>query len=162
MSLINDIIEVADDELRYPTASELTAVKDYMSDGARRLRIAEALSENRKRIVDESQRLLFAKRPEYRQTGGNAATQKRYTQCLRDYDWYLRLATYGIIAGDKGPIESIGLVGVREMYNALDVPISGMIDAMKFMKGIALELLNTEDVAVAEPYFDYIIAAMSS
>ncbi|WP_026101276.1 allophycocyanin subunit alpha-B [Synechococcus sp. PCC 7336] len=162
MSLINDLLEVADDELRYPTASELAAVRDYMGDGARRLRIAEVLSENRKKIVDESQRLLFAKRPEYRQTGGNASTQKRYNQCLRDYDWYLRLVTYGIIAGDKGPIESIGLVGVREMYNALNVPIPGMVDAMKFMKGVALELLNTEDIAVAEPYFDYIITAMSA
>ena len=162
MSVINDIIEVADDELRYPTSSELAAVKDYMGSGARRLRIAEVLTENRKKIVDESQRLLFAKRPEYRQQGGNASSPKQYNQCLRDYDWYLRLITYGIIAGDKGPIESIGLVGVREMYNALNVPIPGMVDAMKFMKEVSLSLLNTEDAAEAEPFFDYIISAMAA
>ncbi len=51
MSVINDIIEIADDELRYPTSSELDAVKQYMGTGARRLRIAEILSENRKKLL---------------------------------------------------------------------------------------------------------------
>ena len=161
MSVINDILVVADDELRYLTSSELTAVKEYMSDGSRRLRIAEVLTENRKKIIDSAQTSLFTKRPEYRQSGGNAASQKQYNQCLRDYDWYLRLITYGVIAGDKGPIESIGLVGVREMYNALNVPMAGMVDAMVFLKQVSLELLNTEDAQLAEPYFDYVITAMS-
>ncbi len=72
------------------------------------------------------------------------------------------MITYGIIAGDKGPIESIGLVGVREMYNALNVPIPGMVDAMKLMKEVSLDLLNTEDAAEAAPFFDYIISAMDA
>ena len=81
--------------------------------------------------------------------------------CLRDYGWYLRLITYGIIAGDKDPIESIGLVGVREMYNALDVPVPGMVEAIRCLKEASLGLLSNEEVTEAEPYFDYIIQAMS-
>lgn len=161
MSVINQAIVGADNELRYLSAGELSAVKDYMSSGARRLQVAEVLTENKKRIIDEAQRQLFTQRPEYRRPGGNANGDRQYNQCLRDYDWYLRLITYGIIAGSKEPIESIGLIGVREMYNSLNVPIPGMIDAIRTLKDAALALLDSESAAVAAPYFDYVINVMS-
>ncbi|MDX2271744.1 MAG: allophycocyanin subunit alpha-B [Cyanobacteriota bacterium] len=161
MSVINQVIEVADDQLRYPSVSELQAVRDYMASGAMRLQIANTLTENKKRIIDQAQKQLFNKRPDYLQVGGNAYGDKKYNQCLRDYDWYLRLATYGIIAGSKQPIEATGLVGVREMYNSLNVPIPGMIDAIRFLKEAALSLLDAEAAAEAAPYFDYMINAMA-
>lgn len=160
MSVINQVIATADDELRYPSVDELQAVQTYMGTGLRRLEIAQILTENKKRIIDQAQKKLFAKHPDYLRSGGNAFGDKRYNQCLRDYDWYLRLITYGIISGTKEPIESIGLIGVREMYNALNVPIPGMVDAIVFMKEAALELLSSEDAAEATPYFDYVINAM--
>ncbi|GAB4217842.1 MAG: allophycocyanin subunit alpha-B [Synechococcales cyanobacterium] len=160
MSVINQLISVADEELRYPSISELQAVRDYMATGQQRLQVAEQLAENKKRIIDEAQKLLFNKRPDYLQQGGNAYGSKRYNQCLRDYDWYLRLVTYGIIAGNKDLIESIGLIGVREMYNSLNVPIAGMIDAIRFLKQAALDVLDSSSAAVAAPYFDYVINAM--
>ncbi len=161
MSVINDVITLADDELRYLTVSELQAVTDYVRTGAMRLRIAESLTESKKRIVDQAQKQLFVQHPEYRQVGGNAYSDKQYNQCLRDYDWYLRLITYGIIAGSKEPIESIGLIGVREMYNALNVPIPGMIDAIIALKQAALNVLSDVEASEAAPYFDYVINAMA-
>ncbi len=161
MSVINQVLTVADDELRYPSISELQAVQDYMAAGSKRLQVATVLTENNKRIIDEAQRRLFDKHPEYTQRGGNADTDKKYNQCLRDYDWYLRLVTYGIISGSKEPIESIGLIGVREMYNALNVPIPGMVDAIIFLKEASLSILDPESAAEAAPYFDYVINAMS-
>jgi len=161
VSVINQVIEVADDELRYPSVAELQAVKGYMGTGLRRLEIAQILTDNKKQIIDRAQKKLFAKHPDYIPSGGNAFGDKRYNQCLRDYDWYLRLITYGIISGTKEPIESIGLIGVREMYNALNVPVPGMVDAIVFMKEASLDLLVSEDAAEASPYFDYVINAMS-
>jgi allophycocyanin-B len=93
--------------------------------------------------------------------GGNAFGQKQRALCLRDYGWYLRLITYGVIAGDKAPIESIGLIGVREMYNALAVPVPGMVEAIRCLKEASLSLLSDEDVVEATPYFDYVIQSMS-
>jgi allophycocyanin alpha subunit len=46
--------------------------------------------------------------------------------CLRDMDYYLRLITYGVVAGDVTPIEEIGLVGVREMYKSLGTDIGAV------------------------------------
>ncbi|MEM6434913.1 MAG: allophycocyanin subunit alpha-B [Cyanobacteria bacterium P01_A01_bin.70] len=161
MSVVSQVILNADDELRYPTAGELQSIEAYLSTGEQRMQIAQTLSENEKKIVDKASQELWRRRPDFIAPGGNAFGQKQRALCLRDYGWYLRLITYGIIAGDKDPIESIGLVGVREMYNALDVPVPGMVEAIRCLKEASLGLLSNEEVTEAEPYFDYIIQAMS-
>ena len=125
------------------------------------MRIAETLAEGEKKIVDQASRELWRKRPDFIAPGGNAYGQKQRALCLRDYGWYLRLVTYGVLAGSIEPIESIGLVGVREMYNALNVPVPGMVEAINCLKQASLRLLTDEDAAEAAPYFDYIIQAMS-
>ncbi len=161
MSVVSQVILKADDELRYPTFGELQAVKDYFQTGEQRTRIVEALSLNEKKIVQEASKQLWKKRPDFIAPGGNAYGDKQRALCLRDYGWYLRLVTYGVLAGDKDPIESIGIVGAREMYNALGVPVPGMAEAIRCLKTASLELLSDEDAAEAAPYFDYIIQAMS-
>ncbi|MEM1308153.1 MAG: allophycocyanin subunit alpha-B [Cyanobacteria bacterium P01_D01_bin.71] len=161
MSVVSQVILNADDELRYPTIGELKSIETYLSTGKRRLQIAQTLSENEKKVVDRASRELWKLHPDYIAPGGNAYEQKQRALCLRDYGWYLRLITYGIIAGDKDPIERIGLVGVREMYNALSVPVPGMADAIRCLRDASLDLLSDEDASEAAPYFDYIIQAMS-
>lgn len=161
MSVVSQVILNADDELRYPTSGELKAIEDFLKTGEQRMRIASTLSENEKKIVEQASRELWRRRPDFIAPGGNAFGQKQRALCLRDYGWYLRLITYGVVAGDKSPIESIGLVGVREMYNALNVPVPGMAEAVRCLKAASLNLLSDEDAAEAAPYFDYIIQAMS-
>lgn len=161
MSVVSQVISNADDQLRYPTIGELSSIKAYLATGVKRTRIAETLSENEKKIVDKASKELWVRRPDFIAPGGNAFGQKQRALCLRDYGWYLRLITYGIVAGDKEPIERIGLIGVREMYNALDVPVPGMAEAIRCLKEASLGLLSEEDAQEAEPYFDYIIQAMS-
>ncbi len=161
MSVVSQVILQADDELRYPSSGELRGIQEFLKTGQQRIRIAETLAENEKKIVDQAQKQLFKKRPDYRAPGGNAYGQREYNQCIRDYGWYLRLVTYGILAGDKDPIEKIGLVGVKEMYNSLNVPVPGMIDAIQCLKEASLGLLSAEDVNEAGPYFDFIIQSMS-
>ncbi|MEM6256047.1 MAG: allophycocyanin subunit alpha-B [Cyanobacteria bacterium P01_D01_bin.156] len=162
MSVVSQVILNADDELRYPTSGELKGIQDFLKTGPQRLIIAQALADNEQKIVDRASQALWRRRPDFIAPGGNAYGQKQRSLCLRDYGWYLRLITYGIIAGDKDPIESIGLVGVREMYNALDVPVPGMVAAIECLKDASLNLLTEEQAAEAAPYFDYIIQAMAS
>ncbi|MGF1541490.1 MAG: allophycocyanin [Pleurocapsa sp.] len=161
MSIVSQVILQADDELRYPSSGELAGIKKFLTTGERRVRIAETLATNEKKIVDKAGRELFKIRPEYRSPGGNAYGQKQYNQCIRDFGWYLRLVTYGVLAGDKEPIEKTGLIGVREMYNSLEVPVPGMIDAIRCLRDASLALLSKEDAQEASPYFDYIIQSMS-
>jgi allophycocyanin-B len=161
MSVISQLILQADDELRYPSTGELKSIKDFFKTGEQRVRIASTLAENEKKIVDQATKQLWQKRPDFIAPGGNAYGQRQRNQCIRDYRWYLRLVTYGVLAGDKEPIEKIGLIGAREMYNALGVPLPGMAEAIRCLKNAATPLLTPEDAAEAAPYFDYIIQAMS-
>ena len=161
MSIVSQVILKADDELRYPSSGELQGIKAFLDTGLLRVQIAQTLAENEKKIVEKAGQELFTKRPDYRAPGGNASGQKQYNQCLRDFGWYLRLATYGILAGDKEPIEKIGLIGAKEMYNSLGVPLPGMVESIRCLKNASLALLSTEEANEAAPYFDYIIQYMS-
>lgn len=162
MTVVSQVILQADDELRYPSSGELSSIKDFFKTGEQRLRIAQTLSENEKRIVDEASRQLWRKRPDFIAPGGNAYGQRQRSQCLRDYGWYLRLVTYGVLAGDKGPIENIGLEGAREMYNSLGVPMPGMAEAMRCLKDASLALLSPTDASETQPFFDFLIQGMET
>jgi allophycocyanin-B len=52
MSVVSQVILLADDELRYPTSGELNGIKDFFKTGAQRTRIAAVLSENEKATVN--------------------------------------------------------------------------------------------------------------
>ncbi len=161
MSVVSQLILQADDDLRYPSTGELNTIKEFLKTGEQRMRIAATLAENEKKIVTEASKKLWQKRPDFIAPGGNAYGERQRALCLRDYGWYLRLITYGVLAGDKEPIEKIGLIGVREMYNSLGVPVPGMVESIRCLKTAALNLMSAEDAAEAAPYFDYIIQSMS-
>jgi allophycocyanin-B len=161
MSVVTQVILNADEELRYPSSGELKSIQDFLQTGSQRMRIATTLADNEKKIVQEASKALWKKRPDFIAPGGNAYGDKQRALCLRDYGWYLRLVSYGVLSGDKGPIESIGLIGVKDMYNSLGVPVPGMVESIRCLKNAALGLMSDEDAAEAAPYFDYIIQSMS-
>ena len=161
MSVVSQVILKADDELRYPSSGELKNIKEFLQTGDQRMRIITTLAENEKKIVQQASKQLWQKRPDFIAPGGNAYGEKQRALCLRDYGWYLRLITYGLLSGDIGPIEKIGLIGVREMYNSLGVPVPGMVESIRCLKQASLDLLSAEDAAEAGPYFDYLIQGMS-
>nr|YP_010335721.1 allophycocyanin gamma subunit [Chroothece richteriana]UNJ14127.1 allophycocyanin gamma subunit [Chroothece richteriana] len=161
MSIISQTILEADDQLRYLTITELYSIQDYLKTGAKRIDIINKIKAKEKEIIRAASKQLFQIHPDYIAPGGNASGGKQRSLCLRDYGWYLRLITYGILAGDKGPIEKIGLVGVKEMYNSLNVPIIGMIDSIACLKQSTVALFSQEENEIIEPYFDFIIRSMS-
>jgi allophycocyanin alpha subunit len=118
------------------------------------------LTENRERIVKQAGDQLFQKRPDVVSPGGNAYGQEMTATCLRDMDYYLRLITYGVVAGDVTPIEEIGVVGVREMYRSLGTPIEAVAESVRAMKNVATSMMSGEDAAEAGSYFDYLVGAM--
>ncbi|MGD1856012.1 MAG: allophycocyanin subunit alpha [Leptolyngbyaceae cyanobacterium] len=160
MSIVTKSIVNADAEARYLSPGELDRIKGFVSSGERRLRIAQVLTESRERIIKQAGDQLFQKRPDVVSPGGNAYGEEMTATCLRDMDYYLRLVTYGIVAGDVTPIEEIGLVGAKEMYNSLGTSIPAVADSIRFMKGVASSLLSGDDAAEAASYFDYVVGAM--
>nr|YP_009243949.1 allophycocyanin gamma subunit [Sporolithon durum]AMK96191.1 allophycocyanin gamma subunit [Sporolithon durum] len=161
MSLVSQIIVNADNELRYPTIGELKSIQNYLDTGENRIRISSLLRDKEQIIIQKASKTIFQIHPEYIAPGGNAEGARKRSLCLRDYGWYLRIITYGLLSGDKKSIEKIGLIGVKEMYNSLGVPIIGMIDGIRCLKDASLGLLSKEDSKIIAPYFDFIIQGMS-
>lgn len=160
MSIVTKSIVNADAEARYLSPGELDRIKAFVTTGAQRLRIAQILTEGRERIVKEAGNQLFQKRPDVVSPGGNAYGEEMTATCLRDMDYYLRLVTYGVVAGDVTPIEEIGLVGVTEMYRSLGTSIEAVAESVRLMKAVATSLMSGDDAAEAGAYFDYVAGAM--
>ncbi len=160
MSIVTKSIVNADAEARYLSPGELDRIKGFVSSGEKRLRIAQIIADSRERLVKQAGDQLFQKRPDVVSPGGNAYGEEMTATCLRDLDYYLRLVTYGIVAGDVTPIEEIGLVGVREMYKSLGTPIEGVAEGVRALKSASASLLSGEDAAEAGSYFDYVIGGL--
>ncbi len=54
MSVVSQVILNADDELRYPTSGELKGIENFLKTGNQRMRIAQTLADNEKKIVDQA------------------------------------------------------------------------------------------------------------
>jgi allophycocyanin-B len=161
MSVVIQVLSRADEELRYPTLGELQNIQSFLQSGSQRIRIATTLAENEDKIVKKASAELWKIHPDYISPGGNAYGQKQRAQCLRDFGWYVRLASYGVLAGDQESIDQIGILGAREMYNSLGVPVNGMADSIRCLKDATLALLSKDDAETTAPYFDFMIQAMS-
>jgi allophycocyanin alpha subunit len=161
MSIVTKSIVNADAEARYLSPGELERIKSFVVAGESRLRIAEALAGSRERIVKEAGDQLFQKRPDVVSPGGNAYGEQMTAACLRDLDYYLRLVTYGIVAGDATPIEEIGLVGAKEMYKSLGTPLEALAEGVRQMKNIAISMMSGSDASEVAAYFDYVIGGLS-
>jgi allophycocyanin alpha subunit len=160
MSIVTKSIVNADAEARYLSPGELDRIKSFVSSGETRLRIAQTLTDSRERIIKEAGDRLFQKRPDVVSPGGNAYGEEMTATCLRDMDYYLRLITYGVVAGDVTPIEEIGLVGVKEMYKSLGTDIGAVAQSVREMKEVATSLMSAEDTSEAGSYFDYVVGAL--
>ncbi|GAB1538135.1 allophycocyanin subunit alpha [Scytonema sp. NUACC21] len=160
MSLIIKSIVNADAEARYLNPGELDRIKSFAKSGEVRMRLVQVLTENRDRIVKQTGNQLFQKRPDIVSPGGNAYGQEMTATCLRDMDYYLRLITYSLVAGEDTPIQEIGVIGVREMYRSLGTPIEAVAEGIRAMKNVTTSMLSSEDASLVGGYFDYLIAAM--
>ncbi len=160
MSIVTKSIVNADAEARYLSPGELDRIKAFVTTGESRVRIAQTLTESRERIVKEAGDRLFQKRPDVVSPGGNAYGEEMTATCLRDMDYYLRLITYGVVAGDVTPIEEIGLVGVKEMYKSLGTDIGAVAQSVREMKEVSTGMMSAQDAGEAASYFDYVIGAM--
>lgn len=149
---------------RYLDRDAIDNLKSYFSEGAARVKVASMINGNAADIVKQASAQLFEEVPELLRPGGNAYTTRRYSACLRDLDYYLRYATYAMVAGDNDILDERVLQGLRETYNSLGVPIGPTVRGIKIMgdtiKAMASEA-GIEDTAFIDVPFDHMIRDFS-
>ncbi|MEL6383328.1 MAG: allophycocyanin subunit alpha-B [Cyanobacteria bacterium J06626_18] len=158
MSLVTELILSADSEARYPAPKELRIFQDFAKTGEQRIRIAKALAENEQRIVQNGSQKFWERCPN---TPSNSGNDRKTASCQRDQGWYVRLIAYSILAGSERPLEEIGTVGIKEMYNNLEIPIRNIAECMRCLKEEAMTVMSEEDAQEVAPYFDLIIHSLS-
>ena len=149
---------------RYFDRNAIDNLKSYFDSGTARVQAAAAINSNAAAIVKQAGAKLFEELPELIRPGGNAYTTRRFAACLRDMDYYLRYATYALVAGNTNVLDERVLQGLRETYNSLGVPIGSTVQGIQIMKGIVKEQVAAAGIAntafVDEP-FDHITRELS-
>jgi len=159
MSIITKTIAQADREARYLNAGELIAIGDFYQGGVSRLSLATILAENEQKIVQKASLRFWERCPD---TPSNSGNRTYRASCLRDQSWYVRLITYSLVVGDIEPLAEIGTMGIKEMYESLEIPLPNLVEAIRCLKEASLELFSSKDATEVAPYFNYLIQSLMS
>ncbi|HEY9624182.1 MAG TPA: allophycocyanin subunit beta [Crinalium sp.] len=157
---ITAVINSSDVQGKYLDAAALEKLKVYFSTGELRVRAASTISSNASAIVKEAvaKSLLYS---DITRPGGNMYTTRRYAACIRDLDYYLRYATYAMLAGDPSILDERVLNGLKETYNSLGVPIGATVQAIQAIKEVVASLVGADAGKEMGVYLDYISSGLS-
>lgn len=161
---ITNLIRNYDRTGRYLDRDAFDNLKSFYLSGGDRITAAAVINANAAAIVKEAAAALFEEVPELIRAGGNAYTTRRYSACLRDMDYYLRYASYALVAGDNHVLDERVLQGLRETYNSLGVPIAPTVRGVQIMKSVVRSMVAAAGVADAsfvDAPFDHISQELS-
>ncbi|MFP4007300.1 MAG: allophycocyanin subunit beta [Spirulinaceae cyanobacterium] len=161
---ITNLIRNYDVAGRYLDRNAIDDLKAYFESGNQRVMVATMITANAAAIVKTAGTQLFEEVPELLRPGGNAYTTRRYSACLRDMDYYLRYASYALVAADNDVLDERVLQGLRETYNSLSVPIGPTVRGIQIMKeGIKILAMESgiEDTSFIDGPFDHMTRELS-
>ncbi|MUG91572.1 allophycocyanin subunit beta [Scytonema sp. UIC 10036] len=161
---VTSLIKNYDVAGRYFDRNAIDNLKSYFESGTARVQAAASINSNAASIVKQAGSKLFDELPELIRPGGNAYTTRRYAACLRDMDYYLRYATYALVAGSMDVLDERVLQGLRETYNSLGVPIGPTVRGIQIMKDIVKEQVaatGVNDTTFLDEPFDYMTRELS-
>ncbi|MEO0967409.1 MAG: allophycocyanin subunit beta [Cyanobacteria bacterium J06639_18] len=161
---VTNLIQNYDIAGRYFDRNAIDSLKSYFESGTSRVKAAAMINSNAAAIVKQAGLALFDELPELIRPGGNAYTTRRYAACLRDMDYYLRYATYALVAGSMDVLDERVLQGLRETYNSLGVPIGPTVRGIQIMKDIAkgqIAEAGISDTSFVDEPFDYMTRELS-
>lgn len=161
---VTSLIKNYDITGRYLDRNALDNLKSYFDTGMARVQAAAVINANAAQIVKQAGLQLFDELPELIRPGGNAYTTRRYAACLRDMDYYLRYASYALVAGDMDVLDERVLEGLRETYNSLGVPIGPTVRGIQIMKEIVQSQVEAAGLPVGtylDQPFDYMTREFS-
>jgi phycobilisome core component len=142
---------------RYLDSDAMSRLQAYYQSGTARIKAASTLTANASELVKQAGSQLFSEQPELIRPGGNAYTTRRYAACLRDMDYYLRYATYALVAGDPSVLDERVLQGLRETYNSLGVPIAPTVRGIEILKQLSKQKVaeaGIQDTGFVDMPFD--------
>jgi phycobilisome core component len=143
---------------RYLDREAISRIDDYYAQSAVRLAAVELINGEAAAIVREASQRLWLENPELILPGGNAYTTRRLAACLRDMDYFLRYASYALIADDFTVLDERVLNGLDDTYKSLGVPTGPTVRGIALMADVVSEKL-AESGAVSSPSAEAVVRA---
>ena len=149
---------------KYLDKNAMNQIEDYFKTGLDRIKTIEFINSRASKIIKKASAQLYSEQPELLRPGGNSYTTRRYAACLRDLEYYLRYASYALIAGNNNILNERVLNGLKETYNSLGVPIAPTARSIQILQNIIQEeissIYNIDTLLISEP-FQYLINTIS-
>ncbi len=157
---ITAVINPADEKGKYLDGSELDKLQQYYQSGTLRVKAAKQISVDAASIISATvaKSLLYG---DITCPGGNMYPTRRYAACLRDLSYFLRYATYAMLAADASILDERVLTGLKETYLSLGVPLDRTIQAIQAMKEVVSERVGAQAGQEIGIYFDHIASGLS-
>lgn len=152
-------LQTADDEKRYPSDEDLTAIAAVGVDA---IAAVKQLRDQAADIVDEARAGVLQTFPGILEPGGGLYPPMRAEACWRDFWHFLRCITYGIASQQQTYTSPEGLAAMEQLYEELQVPLPAMVEGLKGIKKASLRRFPASAQPALAPYFDHLIAQLSA
>lgn len=142
----------------------INELNNYFLTAVQTLKAIQIINSKASKIIKETATILYGEQPELLRPGGNSYTTRRYSACLRDIEYYLRYASYALIAGNCNILDERVLDGLKDTYNSLNVPIAPTIRSIKILEERVNQELLFDDMISKEIImlpFEYMIISLS-
>ncbi|MEO1620266.1 MAG: phycobilisome protein [Cyanobacteria bacterium J06632_3] len=164
--------QAADDESRYLTDADLAAVVTgsvsvepdpaFAAVNLDPTTVVTTLREQASEIVDEARAVVLTSFPDILEPGGGLYPPMRAEACWRDFWQFLRCITYGIAGQQHHYTSTAGLEAMEQLYEELKVPLPAMVTGLIGVKRASLKRFPVESYPALSPYFDHLIARLST
>jgi phycobilisome core component len=149
---------------RYFDRAAIDRIDTYYAQAATRLAAVELINREATAVVREASQRLWLEDPELILPGGNAYTTRRLAACLRDMDYFLRYASYALIADDVTILDERVLNGLDDTYKSLGVPTGPTVRSISLMADVLVEMLSAagiDDAGVARAPFEHLCRGLA-
>lgn len=147
---ISGVIGRYDQLGRYLDRTAIDRLDSYYAQSSLRLLAVELINREATEIVREASQRLWKQNPELILPGGNAYTTRRLAACLRDMDYFLRYASYALIADDVTILDERVLNGLDDTYKSLGVPTGPTVRSIALLGEVVIEMLSAAGVGSAD------------
>ncbi len=153
-SAVTTVVISADAAGRFPSMSDIEAVKGSFDRAPARMQAAEKIAAQIDKFTTEAVDAVYSK---------GTYVQENKDKCARDIHHYLRLINYCLVTGGTGPLDEWGIAGMREVIRAQVLPTAAYIEAFTYIRDKVCIPRDMEPQACAEfqGLLDYLINALS-
>ncbi len=153
-SAVTTVVAAADAAGRFPSISDIEAVKGSFDRAAARMEAAEKLAAGIDKVTADAVDAVYGK---------GIYDQANKDKCARDIHHYLRLINYCLVTGGTGPLDEWGIAGMREVIRAQVLPTAAYIEAFTHIRERVCIPRDMGQQAATEfkGLLDYLINALS-